>query len=287
MIAPRVSVVVPCYNGGQFLDGLLASLAAQTFRDFEIVIVDDGSNQTDTCTKLASLNSAVRLIRQDNAGLPAARNTGFRESRGEFVLPLDCDDTLEPSFLKEMVETLSQSPQDVGFAFCHIRLVGQRQGVLPRYLNSFDQLFLNSLPYCMLIRRAAWERAGGYDEAMRDGYEDWEFNIRLVHSGFRGLEVPKPLFIYRVSMDGMLMSRSARMHGDLWRRIRNKHAVLYRAHAIMRSWREMRYSNARISIGIAIGMLMLARTLPGVWFSRLFYGLLSMRYRWHMMRRSI
>ena len=192
---PGVSVIVPCYNGGRFLDGLCASLAAQTFRDFETIIVDDGSTEEATLQKLASLEPGIHVVLQRNRRLPGARNAGFGKARGEFVLPLDQDDRLAPSFLAETVTALRHAPREVGFAFAHVRLDGDMDGVMPRHFNQFDQLFLNRRPYCMLIRRSAWQAAGGYDEAMRDGTEDWEFNIRLVQAGFRGVEIAKPLFM--------------------------------------------------------------------------------------------
>ena len=99
---PAVSVVVPCYNGGRFIDQLLASLAQQTFRDFELIIVDDGSRD-DTRAKLATLDKSITVIRQDNAGPGAARNTGFARARAPIVLALDCDDTLDPTYLEETV----------------------------------------------------------------------------------------------------------------------------------------------------------------------------------------
>ena len=91
MTTPRVSVIVPCHNGGRFLDGLLASLDSQTLRDFEIIIVDDGSTETATLDKLARLDPAIRVIHQENRYLPGARNRGFLR-RAPLVLPLDCDD---------------------------------------------------------------------------------------------------------------------------------------------------------------------------------------------------
>src|SRR5260370_26231735 len=223
--APRVSIVVPCHNGGRFLDGLLASLGAQTFRDFETIIVDDGSTEAATREKLEQLDPAVRVVHQENRYLPGARNRGFLEARAELVLPLDCDDTLEPSYLAETVAILEHAPPEVGFVFTHRRLTDMLAGVLPRHLNRFDQLFLNQLPYCMLIRRSSWQAVGGYDETMRDGTRDWEFNIRLSCSGFRGIELAQPLFVYSVRPDGMLMSRATRMHGTIWRHIRAKHAA--------------------------------------------------------------
>ena len=274
MSAPAISVIVPCYNDGRFLDDLCDSLAAQTFRDFETIIIDDGSTEEATLQKLASLDPAIRVVPQQNTRLPGARNAGFRAANGEFVLPLDCDDRLDPSFLAETVAVLRDAPADVGFAFAHVRLAGDMDGVMPRHFNRFDQLFLNQLPYCMLIRRAAWQAAGGYDEAMRDGMEDWEFNIRLLQAGFGGVEIAKPLLIYRVSGEGMLMSRTARRHGTIWRYIRTKHRDLYRLSALVAAWRANRTTPGQIAPLKAAGLLGLAKLLPESWFNHLFYRLL-------------
>ncbi|HLN10909.1 MAG TPA: glycosyltransferase family A protein [Xanthobacteraceae bacterium] len=275
-MAPRVSVVVPCYNGGRFLDSLLASLAAQTFRDFEIVIVDDGSTDPATRDKLDSLDPSVRVVRQENRYMAGARNRGYAEAKAEFVVPLDCDDTLEPSYLAETVPLLAAAPPDVGFVFTHIRLTGELEGVVARHLNRFDQLLFNYLPYCMLIRRSAWEAAGGYDETLRDGSEDWEFSIRLIRAGFRALELPKPLFVYSVGVGGMWMSRGARMHGTIWRQIRARHAALYRIPALVALWRDTRCENPKLSALAAGALLGSARLLPEAWFNHLFYRLIVM-----------
>jgi glycosyltransferase involved in cell wall biosynthesis len=272
---PAVSVIVPCYNGGRFLDDLCASLAAQTFRDFETIIIDDGSTEEATRRKLASLEPSIRVLHQENRRMAAARNAGFRAARGEFVMPLDCDDRLDPSFLAETVAILRYAPPEVGFVFAHMRLVGDMDGVMPRHFNCFDQLFLNQLPYCMLIRRSAWDLAGGEDETMHDGGEDWEFSIRLLRAGFRGVEIAKPLLIYRVSLDGMLMNRTARRHGTIWRYIRAKHRDLYRLPALVAAWRANRAAPGKIAPLKAAGLLGLAKLLPESLFNRLFYRLLT------------
>jgi len=264
---PTVSIVVPCYNGGRFLDALIASIRGQTFRDFETIIVDDGSTDGATRDKLASLPADIRVIRQDNAGLSAARNTGFRAARAEIVLPLDCDDTMEPTHLAETLPLLQAAPTDVGFVFTYERLVGARSGVAEFYFNPFDQLFVNRLSYCLLLRKAAWQRAGGYDETMRDGYEDWEFNIRLAKCGYRGISLAKPLVNYLVSNSGMLMNKSSRLHGALWRGIRAKHADLYRLGALLRLWWQSRGMPGKISLPVAAALLSMALMLPEVWFS--------------------
>lgn len=272
--APRVSIVVPCHNGGRFLDGLLASLGTQTFRDFETIIVDDGSTEAATSEKLEALGPGVRVVHQEKRYLAGARNRGFLEAQADLVLPLDCDDLLEPSYLAETVPLLENAPADVAFVFTHGRLAGTLAGLLPRHLNPFDQLFLNQLPYCMLIRKPAWQAVGGYDESMRGGMEDWEFNIRMLRSGLRGIELAKPLFVYSVRPDGMLMSHTTRMHGTIWRRVRTKHADLYRTAALVRSWRATRAMPTKVSAGTAAGLLIAAKLLPEAWFNNLFFWLL-------------
>ncbi len=285
MSEPTVSVIVPCFNGGRFLDGLLASLAAQTFRDFEIIIVDDGSTDAFTQQKLAALGPEIRVVRQENRGLPGARNTGFHAAQGSFVLPLDCDDTIEPSFLAETVAALSNARPGIGFVFTHMRLIGGMEGIMPRAFNRFDQLLLNNLPYCMLIRKSAWEAAGGYDETMSDGYEDWEFNIRLAAAGFHGIELATPLFVYRISSEGMLLSRSARMHGALWRRVRERHAELYNFQMLRDIHYAWRIAPRRFAFLTALIMLAGAHLLPDRVVGLFFYASLRSAH-WYRERRG-
>ena len=212
-------------------------------------------------------------MRQENRGLAAARNAGMAAARGAFLLPLDCDDRLEATFLERTLQALDDRP-DAAYAFCHLRLAGERRGVLHKDYNFFTQLFLNQLPYCLLLRRAAWEAGGGYDETMRQGYEDWELNIRLGGSGLHGVAVPEPLFVYRVSAGGMLQSLSNRLHGQLWRAIQERNPALYRPGAMVRAWRQWRVRPAAYPVSLLLGLLALHRLLPDGVFNRLFATLL-------------
>lgn len=265
---PAVSVVVPCYNGGRFIDQLLDSLSRQTFRDFELIIVDDGSRD-DTRAKLATLDKSVQIILQDNQGPGAARNTGIARARAPIVLALDCDDTLDPTFLQETASLMQSAPPDVGFIFTHERLTGLRQGTEPRYFKLFDQLFINRVPSCVMFRKKAWSDVGGYDAAMREGYEDWEFTIALAAAGYRALVIPRALFTYRVSNEGLLLRTSSMMHGELWRRIRTKHRDLYRLPALIRHWWTARDVPGDLRLTRAINLLMMTALLPDAWFSAL------------------
>jgi glycosyltransferase involved in cell wall biosynthesis len=265
-------------NSGRFLDDLLASLAAQTFRDFEIIVVDDGSTEPATVDKLDSLDPTIHVVRQANGRLPNARNHGFREAHGEFVLPLDSDDMLEPAFLSETIRVLADAPADVGFAFTHVRLTGALDGLLVRHCNRFDQLFLNFLGYCVLVRKSAWEAVGGYDETMLDGMEDWDFNIRLLSAGYRGIGIAKPLMVYRVHADGMLMQHTVKMHGTIWRYIRTKNRDLYRPGALLAALARRKRSG-RINLMMAVVLLGSTKLLPEPWFNKTFYWLFARKWR--------
>ena len=235
----RLSVVIPFFNSQATLGETLGSLAAQSFRDFEIIVVDDGSTAPEAQGCLAALPSGITVLRQPNRGLPAARNAGIAAARGEFILPLDSDDMLAPSALTQLVAALA-THRDADLAFSWTRRFGEEDGISQMALNPFEQLIVNEAPYCMLMRRALIGRAGGYDETMRDGYEDWEFNIRLVGLRVRAIVLGEPLFLYRVRHTGMLRAKSWRRHVEIWRSIRSRNPRLYSWRCLRDAWRRGR-----------------------------------------------
>jgi glycosyltransferase involved in cell wall biosynthesis len=273
-----ISVVVPCYNGGKFLDQLTASLARQSFRDFETIVVDDGSTDPFTLTKLFALGPGIRVLHQENRGLSAARNAGIAAASADIVLVLDCDDQLEPDYLAATVAALQANPA-AGFAYTHVRLTGGARGVQARYANAFDILFKNTIGYTVLMHKDAWRAAGRYDESMRDGYEDWEFNLRLLHAGFAGIEVAQPLFLYTASTGGMLLGHSSNRHAAVWRRIRAKHRALYAPACLLRLYRA-HGATSRLSPLRLVAQLALARLVPDAWHNRA----TSFVRRWRMAR---
>jgi glycosyltransferase involved in cell wall biosynthesis len=237
----RVSVVIPYFNAHQTIAETLASLAQQSYRDFDITIVDDGSTEPEAAAALVGLDPSIRILRQENRGLPGARNAGVAASTGELVLPLDSDDLLEPEALQRLVAALDSTP-GADIAFSWARRFGDETGVSPMTLNPFEQRFLNQAPYCMLMRRRAVTAIGGWTDAMRDGYEDWEFNLRLAASGARAAIIKEPLFLYRVRAAGMLRSRTMTKHGEIWRDIRRRNAALFRPSALLAAWRASRFT---------------------------------------------
>ena len=281
----RVSVIIPCFNSGATIRKTVESVQAQTWWDMEIVVVDDGSTDIMTIAVLDSL-SGVRLLRQENAGLPASRNIGIAAATGEYVLPLDADDWLEPDTIAKLVRALEET-QEASFAYSHFQLEGNVIGVMEKSYNFFEQLFLNQMPYSILMRKLLWQDIGGYDETMRRGYEDWEFNIRLGASGHFGVVVPSPLFHYRVARTGMLLSFSNQLHGELWSDIQHKNKAAYSLPNLLKLWQEWRLKPSTYPLLFYFIWLFIHRIAPGKTFAFLFRTLRKNSHSQRVTRRVI
>ncbi|HWQ12410.1 MAG TPA: glycosyltransferase, partial [Roseiflexaceae bacterium] len=226
MDAPRVSVVIPCYNHARFLPEAVASVVAQREPRWECVIVDDGSPD-DTARVAEALiarypGRAIRLLRQPNRGLAAARNAGIRACGAGYILPLDADDQLMPEMIARTAAALD-ARAEVGFVYTDVELFGAETGVWSGGAYSLERLrFDNPMIPATLFRRRAWEQVGGFDEEMRRGFEDWDFWLRLAEAGWEGLHLPAPLVRYRRSPRSMLT--------DSWRRDLQLRAALMLRH---------------------------------------------------------
>lgn len=270
----RVSVILPCYNAHRDLGRALDSVRAQTVAADEIIVVDDGSTDPACVAYLDALPGDERVVRQANKGLPGARNAGFREATGDCVVPLDCDDVLDPRFVEKLLAALTAS-EDAGYAFCHMTLRGEKSGTLCSNFNLFEQLFLDHVPYCILIEKRVWQEIGGYDESMRDGKEDWEFNLSLATHGYYGVLVDEPLFHYNVSGQGMLQSTSNRSHAQLAKYIRTKHAGLFGLNSVLRIWQRWKTQAFTYPKSVSIVLFLMYKILPDWLVNRLFRALLS------------
>ncbi len=203
--APRVSVVIPCFNYGRYLEKAVESLLAQTFQDVEVIVVDDGStdDSLEVARRLEAAHPQVSVLAQPNAGQPAiARNNGIALARGEYVLCLDADDHLHPRFLEECVAALDDDPS-ISIAYGDQQNFGADDvfHVHPEY--DFARLArCNLIGTASVFRRAAWEDVGGYRTNVR-GYEDWDFWVSCGERGHHGKRVQSALWYYRSSEDGL------------------------------------------------------------------------------------
>ena len=141
------------------------------------------------------------------------------------MIPLDCDDWIEPDFARRAFELIAG--REDAFVYPWVATFGEYETVQPRRWDPARQPLVNTVCACMLIPKALWRRVGGYDETMRLGCKDWDFNIRLGLAEVEGLCLPEPLFHYRVSAAGMFRSTTQRHFGALWRRIQKKYPDAY------------------------------------------------------------
>ena len=203
MGSPRVSVVVTCFNLGVYLDEALASVRAQTFKDYEVCLVDDGSTDERTRQALRTVGSDVAVVVSTNQGLPAARNLGVSRTSGEFICAVDADDVLAPTLLERSVSWLDANPS-LAFVSHWLEAFGDQRWFWKPERCDFPKLLdANTVNGAALVRRSAVEAVGGWDETMRDGLEDWNFWITLVERGYRGDIIPEILFRYRQRPDSM------------------------------------------------------------------------------------
>ena len=223
-----VSIIIPCYNQGQFIDKAVDSVLQQTLTDIEIIIVNDGSTDRETNDKLAAYNRPkTRVITTENQGLAAARNSGIREAKGKYILPLDADDRIGPTYLEIAAKLLGSRP-DLGIVYCRAWLFGadEAEWLLPEF--SLKEMLLENLIFCTAVfRREDWEKVGGYDPKMVHGWEDYDFWLALLEMGREVYRIPRILFYYRVTENSMVRSSSRMQKLDTFVKIFHKHEPLF------------------------------------------------------------
>jgi len=226
---PRFSVVVPAFNAERTLPCALRSVLNQVERDFEVVVVDDGSTDGTGAVARAMGDERLRVVRQDNAGLPAARNAGIAAARGEFVSFLDADDAWMPNYLMLMGSALA-ARRNAALAYCDAWVFQDRTGrvrrqsfferrhprvQVPADPKEFLLLHLrgNFFYVGTTVRRSVLIELGGFREDMTS-LEDYELWLRIEAAGHRVVEVPEKLALYRSSAHQM-SKNSARMNENL------------------------------------------------------------------------
>ncbi|MDW8234665.1 MAG: glycosyltransferase family A protein, partial [Roseiflexaceae bacterium] len=192
-----MSIITPCYNTGAIFLDTIQSVLRQSLQQWEWIIVNDGSDNAATLRILALLRAVndprIRVIDQQNRGLPAARNAGVAASRAPLLFFLDSDDLLAPTALEQCAWSLASRPQSAAVATWYARFGAVRQviryGFETRYVFPHD----NPLAVSVMLRRSAFERIGGFDERLREGMEDYDFWVRLATAGLWGHDIPEVL----------------------------------------------------------------------------------------------
>jgi len=211
----KVTVVIPCYNHYKYIAEAIDSVRAQTYKNIEIIIVDDCSTELlegKFISEYVNYLDIPVIHHPRNRGLAATRNTGIcaiPEDDG-LVLPLDADDKIHPTCIEKMVAQYKYRERDI--ISTYLETFGQYTRVSkPHPSPTWEDLRItNRLNCCSLFSRKMWWNLGGYDELMRQGYEDWEFWLRATKYGYKIHTIPEILFYYRKHAPGESMLDKAK-----------------------------------------------------------------------------
>ena len=225
----KISVIIPCYNQEKYIEEAIESVLHQTFKDFEIIVVNDGSsdNSLSIIKKYAEKYvNVISYINQSNQGVIAARNNAIAKSCGEYIFPLDGDDKIAPTCLQKLYDAMIKGKGDV------ICCEGMHWGSINRKFEyakptKFNMSLRNQVCVSALYKKEDWQKYGGYDEIMRAGLEDWDFWLNFIEDNKRFYRVKEVLFFYRT----VNVSRNSKIDIDLRKQldniVKNKHKRLY------------------------------------------------------------
>lgn len=194
-----VSVVIPCFNHAAFLEETVLSVLASDYPSLEIVIVDDGSQDESVkiAQQLAEKHPTIKAFQQVNQGPAAARNKGIKMASGSFILPLDADDLISTDYISSAIQEFQD--EKVSLVYCNAQFFGERTGDWHLKPFTLGSLAKDNMIFCSAVyRKKDWEAAGGYDERMTWGWEDWEFWISLLKNEGKVVKLPITGFYYRV-----------------------------------------------------------------------------------------
>lgn len=225
----KISVIVPAYNYGNFLGECLESVRLQTYPNWECVIVDNGStdNTAEVAKGFVNKDTRFRYVHTEQNGVSFARNKAVEVSKGDFILPLDADDKIAPAYL-EKAEVILRAQPSVKVVYCEAELFGAASGAWHLPVYSFKNLLIENSIFCTaLFRKSDLAAAGGYDTNMREGFEDWDFWIRMLKSGGDVYRIPEVLFYYRIKPASRNSVLDEQKQLQLRRRIFENHKAIY------------------------------------------------------------
>lgn len=228
-----LSIVIPYYNMGEWIQDTLDSLMNITYQKYEIIVVDDGSNDPTSIKRLSDLERMypIRVLRKQNEGLALTRNYGAAHAQGEFLAFLDADDCVEPTYYSRAICILKKY-SNVSFVGSWVRYFGDSQDIWPTWDPEPPYLLVHNTVNSsgLVYRTDHFITHGLNDPKFAYGMEDYESVIRMVAAGCRGVVIPEPLFLYRVRPDSMSRQFNTYMQNFLYRLITEKHRLFYQSY---------------------------------------------------------
>jgi glycosyltransferase involved in cell wall biosynthesis len=225
----KVSIIIPCYNHGKYIIEAIDSVRKQTYTNWEIIIVNDGSNDFFTNQVINQLSfDKGKVLITSNYGLSSARNYGIKNSTGDFIVLLDADNKLSPTFIEEAIFSFNEHKVDIiytdGFYFDE-----QDGNLFQEELTMPKMLTRNLIDACSIFKKEVFYLVGGFNINMNYGWEDWDFWLSAYEKKCTFFHLNKQLFYYRVVNDSMLhnISSNIEKRQSMEQQLINNHIFLY------------------------------------------------------------
>ena len=190
---------MPCYNDGKYIMEAIDSIVKQTYQNWELIIVDDGSDDEETKRIINEIqNPKIKVFHTEHLRPAGARNYGIQMAEGTYILPVDSDDRIHEEYMEKAVKMIESNPR-IGVVYCKAELFGEKSGSwnLPDY--SFKHMLLDNIVFVTaLFYKSDWEKVGGFNTSMAQGMEDYDFWLSILGLEREICQIPEVLFYYRI-----------------------------------------------------------------------------------------
>lgn len=227
---PKVSIIIPCYNQGKYVAEAINSALRQTFKDIEIVCVNDGS--TDNSVEIIKsfenkYKNFIFLNNEENRGVIYSRNFAIKNCNGTYILPLDADDIIEPTYVEKAVKILDNNP-NIGIVYCKAKIFGNYDKYWNlKPFNKSDILYENCIFCSALFRKSDFLKIGGYNNNMKYGCEDYDLWLSFIEQGLEVFQINEILFSYRQYDETSRTTISLKNKKENWNNLIKNHINLY------------------------------------------------------------
>lgn len=227
---PKVSIIIPCYNQGKYVAEAINSALRQTFKDIEIVCVNDGStdNSVETIKSFENkYKNFIFLNNEENRGVIYSRNFAIKNCNGAYILPLDADDIIEPTYVEKAVKILDNNP-NIGIVYCKAKIFGNYDKYWNlKPFNKSDILYENCIFCSALFRKSDFIKIGGYNNNMKYGCEDYDLWLSFIEQGLEVFQINEILFSYRQYDETSRTTISLKNKKEIWNNLIKNHINLY------------------------------------------------------------
>lgn len=204
----KVSVIVPCFKQAQYLPEALNSVLKQSYKNWECIIIDDGSpdNTTFIASEFCKLDIRFKYLKKENGGLSSARNAGIKKATGSLILPLDADDKINEDYLRLAIDAFNKN-NSLSLIYCKASFFGEKSGEWLLESYSYQKLLHNNLIFCSAIfKKQDFLNTSGYNENLKNGFEDWDLWIRMLKPVSKVVRLAETLFYYRIKKESMFQN---------------------------------------------------------------------------------